>query len=49
MQEIRNGDGKLVCRIDPKQSTVEIVSKGQKTVIAFCPESEVRVTNTKIA
>ena len=48
MHEIRNGSGKLVCRVDPKTLTVEIVSKGQKTVVAFCPSSEAKVTNAKI-
>ena len=38
MQEVRNMSGKLVCRVDPKTLTVEIVSKGQKTVIVFVPD-----------
>ena len=43
MTEIRNLGGKLVCRIEPKTLTVEIVGRGHKTIIVFVPEDEPRV------
>lgn len=48
MREIRNSSNKLVCRIDPESLRVEIVTKGQKTVIIFDPGKEVIVTNTSL-
>lgn len=47
MQEVRNTKGKLVCRVDPKTLTVEIVSKGQKTCIVFNPGGQPKIRNTR--
>ena len=35
MQDVRNALGKLVCRADRKLRRVEIVRKGQLTVLTF--------------
>jgi len=48
MQEVRNSSGKLVCRIDPKTLTVEIVSKGKKTVIVFFPGDDPIVLSSDV-
>ncbi|MCL1797972.1 MAG: hypothetical protein FWG24_06665 [Eggerthellaceae bacterium] len=47
MFEVRNAEGKLVCRIDPPNLTVEIVMKGQKTVVVFVSDSNPIVINSK--
>lgn len=44
MMEIRNSCGKLLCRVDIKTKTVEIVIKGQKTLIQLLND-EVKITN----
>jgi len=46
MQNIRNIQGKLVCRIDETQGIVEIVRKGYKTLIHFKPDGTAEVINT---
>lgn len=48
MTEIRNSCGKLLCRVDCNKKTVEIVIKGQKTLIQFL-DNNVKVENIKIA
>jgi len=45
MKEIRNADGKLVCRINDLERTVEIVHKGRTTLIRFKPDGTVAVSN----
>ena len=45
MQDVRNAVGKLVCRADGKSHRVEIVRKGQLTVVSFGRNGSVRVTN----
>lgn len=44
MREVRNSCGKLLCRVDVKTKIVEIVIKGQKTLIQFL-DNEVIITN----
>lgn len=44
MKEIRNFCGKLLCRVDVKTKTIEIVIKGQKTLIQFF-DNDVKITN----
>ncbi len=44
MTEIRNSCGKLLCRVDVKTKTIEIVIKGQKTLIQFF-DNDVKITN----
>lgn len=46
MQDVRNNTGKLVCRIDPEVFVVEIVNKGQKTLIVFDPGNQPKISNT---
>ena len=48
MTEIRNSSGKLLCRVDCKTKMVEIVIKGQKTLIQFL-DNEVKVENINVA
>ena len=45
MQEIRNSQGKLVCRVDKASKTVEIVLKGCITLIRFFDDGTIRVIN----
>lgn len=45
MEDIRNSQGKLVCRIDKISKTVEIAVKGCITVIRF--SEEITITNIK--
>lgn len=45
MQEIRNSQGKLVCRVDNASKTVEIVLKGCTTLIRFSNDGTIRVIN----
>ena len=49
MQEIRNADNKLVCRIDKVSKTVEIVLKGCVTRIRFTDDGNVEIINTERA
>jgi len=46
MEEVRNSNGKLVCRIDKDKHIVEIVTKGIKTTIRFSEDGMVEITNT---
>lgn len=45
MTEIRNSQGKLVCRADKDSKTVEIAVKGNVTVIRFTDDGKIKVTN----
>lgn len=45
MKEIRNSQGKLVCRIDKRSKTVEIILKGCITLIRFSDDGTISVTN----
>lgn len=47
MQEIRNSQGKLVCRADSNKKTVEIVVKGCVTVIRFTNDGRIFVEHTE--
>ena len=47
MQEIRNLEGKLVCRIDPQDLVVEIIVRGHKTLIIFMLDNDPIITNSK--
>ena len=47
MQGIRNSKGKLVCRASARRRLVEIVGKGQRTLIRFKPDGTVEVTNSQ--
>lgn len=43
MQDVRNALGKLVCRADRKLRRVEIVRKGQLTVLTFESNGTMRI------
>ena len=45
MQDVRNAVGKLVCRADGKSHRIEIVHKGQLTVVSFGRNGFVHVAN----
>jgi hypothetical protein len=49
MKDIRNIQGKLVCRVDKASKSVEIVVKGCVTVIHFSDDGKVNVTHTNKA
>lgn len=49
MEEIRNGQGKLVCRVDRQTKTVEIAVKGSVTTIRFTDDGKIKVINTSKA
>lgn len=49
MEEVRNSQGKLVCRVDKSSKTVEIVLKGSITLIRFTDDGKINVTNTNKA
>lgn len=46
LTDIRNCQGKLVCRIDKPSKTVEIAVKGCVTTIRFSDDGKIKVTNT---
>ena len=45
MQEVRNGSNRLVCCIDKAKRLVEIVIKGEKTLIEFLDDGSVKIQN----
>ncbi len=45
MEEVRNSQGKLVCRVDKSSKTVEIILKGCTTLICFSDDGKISVTN----
>ena len=47
MREIRNSDGRLVCRIDEAAGIIEIYIKGCLTRIQWMPEGKVRTTHVR--
>ena len=50
MQEVRNGSNRLVCCIDKAKRLVEIVIKGERTLIEFLDDGNVKIQNvTKTA
>ena len=49
LEEIRNKDGKKVCRVDAKHKLVEIVHKGIRTLIHFCDDGSLEIKNEKVA
>lgn len=46
MKEVRNKDGKLVCRVDADQKLVEIVRKGVLTTLRFARDGTVEVLHS---
>jgi hypothetical protein len=48
MNEVRNSDGKLVCRIDNKERLVEIINKGCITEIRFRPDDTLKIEHYRL-
>ena len=48
MTEIRNLAGKLVCRLDEATGTIEIVSRGHRTLIRFNASGKFKVAHEKV-
>ena len=48
MKEIRNSDGRLVCRIDETAGIIEIYTKGCLTRIQWTPEGKLKITHTRM-
>jgi hypothetical protein len=46
MREVRNSDGRLVCRINEDTGAVEICVKGCVTLIERQPDGEIRIVNS---
>ena len=49
MREVRNSDGRLVCRIDEFGTEIEISIKNCVTLIKLGTNGNVEITNTKKA
>ncbi|MEG0691572.1 MAG: hypothetical protein RR444_00630 [Oscillospiraceae bacterium] len=47
MQDVKNDNGKLVCRVDTEHQVVEIVQKGVKTIIKFNPDGTMQINGGK--
>ena len=47
MREIRNSDGRLVCKIDEHTGAIEISVKGCVTVIKQTKDGGIKVVNKK--
>ena len=45
MQEVRNRNNRLVCCIDIANRLVEIVIKGERTLIEFLDDGSVKIVN----
>lgn len=45
MTDVRNANGKLVCRLDEEKYLIEIVQKGCITRIRFMPDGKVEIVN----
>ena len=47
MREIRNSDGRLVCRIDEAAGVIEIYIKGCLTCIQWVPGGKAKITHAR--
>ncbi|MDR1464757.1 MAG: hypothetical protein LBJ11_05595 [Oscillospiraceae bacterium] len=47
MHEIRNSDGRLVCRIDEIARVIEIYSKGCLTRIQWTPDGKLHISHAR--
>lgn len=45
LTEVRNSQGKLICRIDKPSKTIEIANKGYVTLISFCDNGNINIIN----
>ena len=49
MREIRNSDGRLVCKVDERTGAVEIIVKGCITTVERTQDGKIKVVNSKEA
>jgi hypothetical protein len=47
LKSVKNGEGKTVCKIDPKEKIVEILYKGSKTKIRFLSDDSAEISNIR--
>ena len=47
MREVRNSDGRLVCRVNEATGAVEICIKGCLTLIERTRDGKIKVVNTR--
>ena len=47
MREVRNSEGRLVCRVDERTGAVEISIKGCVTLIERTQDGGIKVVNSK--
>ena len=47
MLDVRNSDGRLVCKVDERTGAVEIKTKNCKTIIKPKPDSRPEIINTR--
>ncbi len=47
MCEVRNGDGRLVCKADKSNKSIEIRVKNCVTLIEWLPNGKLKITNIK--
>lgn len=47
MKDIKNSNGKLVCKVDEKNKIIEIVHKGHKTILQFSENGKLVVLHTQ--
>lgn len=47
MKDVKNLNGKLVCRIDETKGFIEIAIKDCKTLISLNPNGKIKVVNTR--
>ena len=48
MVEVRNLKGKKVCNIDPKKKIIEIIIKGEKTIIRVNKNGDFEIVHINI-
>ena len=47
MKDIKNKNGKLVCKVDERNRLIEIVHKGHKTILQFLENGKLVVLHTQ--
>ncbi|GHV35040.1 hypothetical protein FACS18949_12220 [Clostridia bacterium] len=49
MEDVKDGTGKLVCRADAASKAVEIVRKGQRTLVYLSNENVLKVVHNTLS
>jgi hypothetical protein len=47
LNEVRNSDGRLICKADPERQEIEIVMKDIITMIKFRKDAQLEIENRK--